>query len=392
MMKEKIRKKIKRTIAGLVMLLSAAAFVPETQIQAAPLVESEPNGNPGSADQLPLNTWIKGSSIDSDDQDWYEINITRPGVSYLEIRPDDDETREDAQWNIQLTDANRNVLIEADTLVAKASYSESYGWAPGKYYLRVKAYWEFWQGSHGGKYKLMFHYEPSDQWEQELYYENKSLANANIVYTNRAYTGNLYCRADQDYYRFKLNGKNKISLKFDIDNSVSDPGTWKVEFIEYNTRQRLNGAGEQVNTNRTLTVECTGDLLVRISNGGSWGNYATKQQYHIQANVISGTGTSVKPVTSAKPSRTSITSVKAGKKKATLRWKKSSNATGYYVYRSTSAKGKYRKIATVTKTSYVDKKNLKSKKTYYYKIVAYKKSGSKITKAAASKYKKVRVR
>ena len=39
-----------------------------------------------------------------------------------------------------------------------------------------------------------------------------------------------------------------------------------------------------------------------------------------------------------------------------------------------------------------DKKSLKSKKTYYYKIVSYRKSGSKILKSKTSAYKKVKVK
>ena len=94
-----------------------------------------------------------------------------------------------------------------------------------------------------------------------------------------------------------------------------------------------------------------------------------------------------------KPSATKITSIKAGKRQATVYWKKASNATGYYIYRSTKAKSGYKKIATVNgKTSYKDKKSLKSKKTYYYKIVSYRKSGSKILKSKTSAYKKVKVK
>ena len=39
-------------------------------------------------------------------------------------------------------------------------------------------------------------------------------------------------------------------------------------------------------------------------------------------------------------------------------------------YRSTKKSKGYKKIGTTKKTSYVDRKGLKSKKTYYYKIRA----------------------
>ncbi len=54
----------------------------------------------------------------------------------------------------------------------------------------------------------------------------------------------------------------------------------------------------------------------------------------------------------------------------TIRWSYISNATKYYVYRSTSSSGTYIKIATTTKTTYTDT-GLDSGTTYYYKIRAY---------------------
>lgn len=89
----------------------------------------------------------------------------------------------------------------------------------------------------------------------------------------------------------------------------------------------------------------------------------------------------VKPATKLK--------VKAQKKKKMkLTWKKSSNANGYIIYRSTKKNKGFKKIATITKKSkctYTDKK-IKAGKKYYYKIIAYKKvNGTKVK----SKYTKV---
>ncbi len=66
---------------------------------------------------------------------------------------------------------------------------------------------------------------------------------------------------------------------------------------------------------------------------------------------------------------------KKGKDSINLSWKKTSGASGYIVYRSTSKNGNYTKCATISgssKTRYTDKK-LKSGKTYYYKIAAFTK-------------------
>lgn len=94
-------------------------------------------------------------------------------------------------------------------------------------------------------------------------------------------------------------------------------------------------------------------------------------------------------------SKPSITKAEAKSKDSIqLTWKSVSNASGYMVYRATSANGKYKKVGTVTNgTSYADK-NLKSKKKYFYKIVAYRTSSNQNTtiisnysKAASAKTK-----
>lgn len=69
---------------------------------------------------------------------------------------------------------------------------------------------------------------------------------------------------------------------------------------------------------------------------------------------------------------------------ATLAWSKVYNASGYYVYRSTSASGTYSKVATVASPSYMDT-GLTSGTTYYYKIAAYNSS----TTSSTSSYKSI---
>ncbi len=60
-----------------------------------------------------------------------------------------------------------------------------------------------------------------------------------------------------------------------------------------------------------------------------------------------------------------------------LTWKKMSGISGYYVYRKKSENGTYKRIATLKNvSSYIDKKAVGGN-AYYYKVKAYKKSGSK---------------
>ena len=85
---------------------------------------------------------------------------------------------------------------------------------------------------------------------------------------------------------------------------------------------------------------------------------------------------------------TTILSVKSkADKKLEVTWKAVSGANGYYVYRSTSAAGSYKRIATVsgkTTTKYADT-DITAGKTYYYKIKTRNKVNKVTGYSSASK-------
>lgn len=62
---------------------------------------------------------------------------------------------------------------------------------------------------------------------------------------------------------------------------------------------------------------------------------------------------------------------KVNSRSVRLKWRKSKGATGYQVYRATSRKGHFRKIATTRKNRLTNKK-LKPGKTYFYKVRAFR--------------------
>ena len=387
MLGERVKKLTKLMLTGLTMALCVVAFSPTVKTEAAMLQESEPNDNPAQANQLPLNTWVKGKMDDACDYDvdWYQFTIPKRGVSQIEMIPDSTNTS-GAGWKVSVQDVNRHEMLQ---ISGRTAESYKLGLAPGKYYMKVSGIHQtFVDNTH--PYNLRINYSESEEWEIEQYYENKNFSNANNILPNKKYTGNMYSERDVDYYRVKVNGKQQTTVTFSIDDTVSSPGRWMVELIEYNTRKSLGFY--TTSENLTRTVQCNGDLIIKVSTGLWW--YAEGDIYHVQAAVKNANKTTT-PVkaTVKKPSATKITSIKAGKRKATVRWKKASNATGYYVYRATSPRGKYKKVATVTgRTYYTDKKSLKSRKNYYYKVVSIRKSGSKVLKSKASSYKRVKVK
>lgn len=104
--------------------------------------------------------------------------------------------------------------------------------------------------------------------------------------------------------------------------------------------------------------------------------------------VVVTASTTTKKV--AAPKRVTIKSVKKGKKKASIKWKKVSGAKGYKIQYSTkkSFKAKYTSSKTTKKTTITIKK-LKSKKTYYFRVKAYK-LDSKKKRVYSKKWSKVK--
>lgn len=135
------------------------------------------------------------------------------------------------------------------------------------------------------------------------------------------------------------------------------------------------------------TKQKSGYKLVKTTTSSSWKNTGLtpgkKYYYKVKAYNKSGktTKTSAKysSVVSATPQIGKTTELKVSSatySSLKIKWDAAKYAKGYQIYRATSKNGKYSKIGTTTKTTYIDKR-LTTKKTYYYKVRAYNKVGKK---------------
>ncbi len=97
---------------------------------------------------------------------------------------------------------------------------------------------------------------------------------------------------------------------------------------------------------------------------------------------------SVKTATKA-PSISSDKNVKG--KKAKIKWKSVSGASGYQLYMSTKKGSGYKRVYSGTKKSYAVK-GLKKGKTYYFKVRTYKKATGCNAYSSYSGYKKVKIK
>ena len=139
----------------------------------------------------------------------------------------------------------------------------------------------------------------------------------------------------------------------------------KATSLTYNGKVRTPKVIVKDRTGKTLVKNT--DYTVSYAKGRKYvGKYAVKITFK---GKYSGTKTLYFTI---KPKATSISSLKAGSKKFTVKWKKqATQTTGYQVQYSASSKFSKAKTVTVGKTKTTVKK-LKAKKKYYVRVRTYK--------------------
>ena len=185
---------------------------------------------------------------------------------------------------------------------------------------------------------------------------------------------------------------------------VTTPGSIKASAAAYNQiklswKASDNAAGYEVyqkngkTFKKIATVKKTSYTVKKLTTG-------TKYTFKVRAyGTVDGEKTysgytkavSAKPAPAA-PQKVAVKN--SAKKTAKLSWKKVAGADGYEVYRSNSAKGKFKKIATSKSgksVSYTNKK-LSKNKTYYYKVRAYKNVKGKKVYGGYSKVVKIKIK
>lgn len=140
----------------------------------------------------------------------------------------------------------------------------------------------------------------------------------------------------------------------------------------------------------------TGEGTVTYTNTG----LTSGKMYYYKVRAFKKSGnkygyTSYSKVISAKPVPTAPKlQVIAGSKKAVLKWSGVKGASGYIVYRSDSKNGTYKTVKSIKGVNTLTYTNgkLRSKKSYYYKVRAYRTVGGKRIYSSYSFAKEVTVK
>ena len=155
---------------------------------------------------------------------------------------------------------------------------------------------------------------------------------------------------------------------------VTDKGVYRIMKMVNTT---LNGSKQYRFTAYSNVIDLSANSGNNNNNNNNGNNNSNNNNSNNNnSNTDNGTNGNQSPGTQtvSKPAKVTKLTVSSKKKKAFLKWKKNSKATGYEIYRATKKNGKYKKIKTIKKAAaatFTDSK-VKKGKTYYYKVRAYK--------------------
>ncbi|MCC8101802.1 MAG: transglutaminase-like superfamily [Clostridiales bacterium] len=181
------------------------------------------------------------------------------------------------------------------------------------------------------------------------------------------------------------------SYTIQVYRATSSTGTYKlVDSIKCSSWTTYNGI--------TYTTG-TKDKITCIKDSGDYYLYNTSlsfnKRYYYRIRLVNSSGTkgefSKKAAATTKLEQVSLASCYAKSSTSVyLKWAQTDGAQGYYIYRKESG-GSMKQIATVSGGStltYTDN-SVQANKKYYYRVRAYRKSGSTVKTGKASDYLKV---
>lgn len=176
--------------------------------------ETESNDNFTTADVIPVNTEIAGTSHGGGyESDYYKFTLTAPGKVNLQLTHGAVSGKETSYlyWVRLYNEVTDNEMFEVVSYGGDTSIqSQAVGLAAGEYYVQV------YGGEESvGTYGLKVNYTQTNTWEKEV---DDTYEKANEMAVNTAYSGTLHDTSDVDYYKVTLDKDGMISLNFKHKN------------------------------------------------------------------------------------------------------------------------------------------------------------------------------
>ncbi|MDP2921787.1 MAG: alpha/beta fold hydrolase [Candidatus Omnitrophota bacterium] len=164
--------------------------------------ETEPNNIFTSANQVNLNSRLRGKIYAAGDEDCFKFNIQEKGILYIQMF----ETPQGLRPSIKLYDTSGRMFLmkggsAGENIILEAEFAN-----PGQYYLLVRD----WYGNAAlnDPYALNFFFiNTLDEYEP-----NNTIGTAGLMAFNKDYFATIAVKADEDFYRISIPDAGKVSI------------------------------------------------------------------------------------------------------------------------------------------------------------------------------------
>lgn len=376
--------KVLSTILAVSVFMGSAGTVSAADVQTN---EIESNNESTQATTIAVNQPCAGMLNDKDDIDWYKVTTTEAG--YMKLKFDFDYATYyqniRAGFDFEVYNSQFHEIYSYEQAKDSFVSSRILPYEPGTFYIKIST--KSYSPASGIPYSITMQQVKSDAWEQE---ENNTQQTANTIKLDKKYSGVIGSDKDVDWFKFKVTKDTSVKVDFGRPDNITIE---QVEAIKAGWDMYIYRASdsEEVAWAKHITEKIDNNWTVNLKKGTYYVKICPNATYWCVSPTVPY---NFKFTTAATPAKTKIRKATGAKKAATITWKKVSGADGYYVYRSTSKNGTYKKVATIkgaSKTSYTNKK-LKSKTTYYYKVAAYNKENGMTAIADHSAVKSVKTK
>ncbi|MDD3745508.1 MAG: fibronectin type III domain-containing protein [Anaerostipes sp.] len=336
-------------------------------------------------------TWenLKASLTEDTNKD---INLTPSNVISLKLSKSTVAPGEsvDITYNFSRTDIPPHMsegvklqLTATSGLVKEINFQYSTTGYRMEFFADPTMYPEFWSGKNydidGGVTKLVGTFDVLKQRPSiQVTYKASTLVQPGKNVGTKKFT--LPSNGDYYFYR-KYNSKTKkYTYYYSVTAKYQKNGQKNTVTIHMKETPRVKMKNLMIKRKYVEVDALMENLAIEYTDGTIEGG-AVSPLYLVVRNT-------------RKPIGRVTTKVKYRKKKSIkISWGEMKSATGYAVYRSTKKNSGYKKIATTTskKRSFVNT-SLKRKKTYYYKVRAYRKINKKNYYSSYSEVLKVKTK
>ena len=219
-----------------------------------------------------------------------------------------------------------------------------------------------------------------------------------IAFTSNVGKNQSFVKYDGKWQDLGTLSKNPANLRIKAyTDNTTEKTTYKLSKktlgISKGSSAKLSLNITPSSVNRKVTWSSSNKKVATVSSSGkikakSYGTATIKAKF-----VAGGSTKTLKCKVTVGPSKVKSMSVKGGKKKLTITWKRSSAAQGYAIYYSKNKNSGYKKLTTVKSGSTTKYTKSKMKKgTYYVKMCPYIKQNGKTLYGSFTGAKKVTVK